>query len=177
MFLWQLTFIIFRSLCGRLSLLECKFVRVWCWNLYFKCCGRLRYLWELAENFEKGDNFQFKKILFLRYALCLEVYVPFIYICHFLRANSFFRYQKFCFLNICKCGAVVECKARDLGISGSCPACVDTIFNRWCGAHVKLCLSRNTSYMRKFPCDGSVNLGKMGCIFTHFWRLYAISKQ
>ncbi len=33
----------------------------------------------------------------------------------------------------------------------------------------------NTSYMSKFPFDGNVNLGKMGHIFTHFSRHYAIS--
>ncbi len=33
----------------------------------------------------------------------------------------------------------------------------------------------NTSYMCKFPFFGNVNLGKMGHIFTHFSRLYAIS--
>ncbi len=175
MFLWQLTFIIYRSLCGRLSLLECKFVCVWRWNLYFKWCGRLRYLWELAENVEKGDNFQFKKYSFWDMLYVWRSMYPSYIFCHFRRAKSFYRYQKFCFLNICKYGAGVECKARDLGNSGSRPVCAGTIFNKWCVAHIKLCLSRNTSYMRKFPCGGSVNLGKMGCIFTHFWRLYAIS--
>ncbi len=33
----------------------------------------------------------------------------------------------------------------------------------------------NTSYMRKFPLGGNVNIGKMGHIFTHFSRLYPIS--
>ncbi len=33
----------------------------------------------------------------------------------------------------------------------------------------------NTSYMHKFWFGGNVNLGKMGHIFKHFSRLYAIS--
>jgi hypothetical protein len=39
--------------------------------------------------------------------------VPFIYLP--LMLKSFFRYQKIWILYMCKCGAVVECKARDLG--------------------------------------------------------------
>jgi hypothetical protein len=35
-----------------------------------------------------------------------------------------------------KCGAVVECEARDLGDTGLRPACVFTIFNRRCAAYV-----------------------------------------
>ncbi len=175
MFLWQLTFTIYRSLCGILSLLECKFVCVWCWNLYFKWCGKLRYLWELAKYLEKGDNFQFKKFSFWGMLYVWRYMCPSYIFAIFVGQKAFLDIQNFASVNMCKCGAVVECKARDLGISSSRPASVWTIFNRWCAAHVKLSLSRNTSYMRKFLCGGSVNLGKMGCIFTHFWRLYAIS--
>ncbi len=144
---------------------------VWHWKFYFNWCTRLRYLWILTKSLEKRDNLQFKN------ALCLEVYVylNLIYIWHFWTAKSFLYIIKFCKQVMCNCGAVVECRASNLKESGSRPSCVIAVFKRWWAVPGKLSLLRITIYMHKFPCSGSVNLDKVGHIFTHFWMLYAIS--
>jgi hypothetical protein len=82
MFLRQLTFILNRPLCGKLSLMECKCVCV---------CD--------ADTFTLNDAQDS--------AICEIGQKAFLYI-----------------LNLCSCGAVVECEAGELGDTGSRLACV-----------------------------------------------------
>ncbi len=133
---------------------------------FFKWCIRLRLLWNLVKS-EKGILYNLKNALFDIYVWS---YVPWFQI---LMANfewkKHFYCQNFCITNM------VWCSARDPRDTGSRPACILIVFNRQWTAHIKLFLLRNMLYKLNFPFCRSLNLGKVGHIFTHFRMLYAIS--
>ncbi len=140
-FLGMLHFTLCRPLCGKLSLLECKFVCL---------CDTENFTFNDAQDYaicefwqkilKKGIIYSLKNLFLI--VMFGGTYNLTSYIFAIFEWQMLFIYLKFCQYVMCNCGAVVECRARYLKDAGSRPACVIIVFNRWCAAHGKLSLLR-----------------------------------